>query len=271
MKYLKEFILFLGLLVKQRYMIFQLAKRDFQNRYLASYLGLPWAFIQPCVTLVVMWFVFTVGFKTSTAATGVTFTPWLIIGMIAWNYIAESITGTTGSLLEYSYLIQKVNFRPSIIPIIKIITASFIHLFFIIFAMIFAIGFGYYPTIFWIQLPYYVLCSIVLVTGLGWLFSALNVFVRDIGQIVGVGVQLLFWATPLFWHYSMLGDGKLKYVAYLNPVFYITNGYRETLFSQMWFFEHLRQTIYFWGVAGFLFVFGALIFGKLKPHFADVL
>jgi len=270
MKYFKDLISFFTLLVKQRYMIFQLTKRDFQSKYLASYLGLPWAFIQPGVTIAVMWFVFSVGFKTSKVDTGVVFTPWLIIGMIAWNFIIESINGATSSLLEYSFLIKKVYFRPSIIPLIKILTALIIHTFFIFIAMFFAIIYGYYPTLYWLQIFYYLLCSVVLVLGIGWLTSALNVFVRDIGQAVGVVLQLLFWSTPIFWHFSIL-EGNLRFLAYLNPVFYIINGYRESLFSQMWFFEHLRLTAYFWFVALFFFVFGALVFSRLKKHFADVL
>jgi len=269
-RYIKEFFLFIEIIARQRYMIMQLARRDFKNKYLASYVGLPWAFIQPAVTILVMWFVFAVGFKTSNLNTGEPFTAWLIIGMAAWNFINETLSSSTGSLIEYSYLIKKVYFRPSIIPLIKILTALIIHSFFILVAAIVAFVYGYYPSLYWIQLPYYLIAAVVLIVGIGWVTSSLTVFVRDVEKFISVGMQILFWATPVFWHQSRL-EGNLKFIAYLNPFFYIVNGYRESLFNQSWFFEHQFLTVYFWGITGFFFIFGAMLFRSLKPHFADVL
>lgn len=270
MKYFKDFISFIDTIIKQRYMIFQLTKRDFQSKYLASYLGLPWAFIQPMVSILVIWFVVSIGFKSGSVGMGVPYGPWLICGMIPWFFLSETIVSSAGSLMEYSYLIKKVYFRPSIIPVIKILTALVIHLFFIVIIGIFSIVYGYYPSIYWLQLPYYLIASIILVLGICWFNSAVTVFVRDVGQLIGVIIQMVFWATPIMWHYSM-ADGNLKYLVYYNPFFYIVNGYRGTFFDRVWFFNDMFQTLYFWGIAGFFFIFGAVVFSKLKPHFADVL
>ena len=270
MKYIKDFLSILSVLVKQRYLIFQLSKRDFQNKYLASYIGLPWAFIQPGVTILIMWFVFTRGFKVGSADANIPFAPWLICGMVPWFFISETITGTTNSLIEYSYLIKKIYFRASIIPLIKIFTALIIHGFFILLMTGFAISNEYTPNVYWIQIFYYLLATIILLTGIGWLTSSMTVFVRDVGQFVNVTVQILFWATPIFWQYSKL-EGNWRLIVYLNPFFYIINGYRETFFGKVWFWEHLRSTLYFWGLTAFIIILGALIFKRLRPHFADVL
>ncbi len=270
MKYIKDLISFIKIIIKQRYVIFQLTKRDFQNKYLASYLGLPWAFIQPAVTILVMWVVVSLGFKAGPTNTGVPFGPWLVCGLVPWFFISDSILGGTGALMEYSYLIKKIYFRPSIIPIIKILTALVIHLFFIAVLAVFAIGYGYNPGIYWLQVPYYLFATIILVLGICWFTASVTVFMRDMGQLVGVTMQIFFWVTPIIWHESML-QGKLRYMIYMNPFSYITNGYRESFFNQGWFFENLTLTIYFWCIAGFFFVFGAIIFSRLKPHFADVL
>ncbi len=270
MGYLKSLLSFIETIITQRHVILQLTRRDFQNRYLASYLGLAWVFLQPAVSIFVIWFIFSVGFRTTRQTSGEPFTAWLIIGIIAWNFISEAIPGATSSLVEYSYLIKKVFFRSSIIPLIKIISAFGIHVFFVVVAALFAIGYGYWPTWYWFQLPYYMLCSLTLIVGVGWLFSSLAVFARDVEKIVSVGMQLGFWATPVFWNFSQLPE-HLRVVAYANPFFYVVNGYRESLLGRTWFFEHSYQTLYFWGVAAFLFIVGAMVFGKLKPHFADVL
>jgi lipopolysaccharide transport system permease protein/teichoic acid transport system permease protein len=120
------------------------------------------------------------------------------------------------------------------------------------------------------QFFYYLFCLTVLALGLGWAVSALNVFIRDIGQIVGVILQIGFWATPIFWDIQIMPE-DIRFMFKLNPMFYIIQGYRESFIYFSPFWNHPFQTLYFWGVTLFLFVIGALIFQKLKPQFADAL
>jgi ABC-type polysaccharide/polyol phosphate export permease len=264
------FFLFLLSIWQNKYLILKLAQRDFKNRYLGSYLGLPWAFIQPLVTILVMWFVISFGLKAGNVAEGVPFGLWLVAGLIPWFFISEAILSSTGSLMEYAFLMKNIVFRPSIIPLIKVITALVIHSFFIVLIMIFAVAYGFKPSLHWIQLIYYLFCAIVLVTGINWLTSSFMVFIRDTSQAVGVIMQLLFWATPIIWTYAIVPPRFLP-IFKLNPFFYIVEGYRETFIYHTWFFEHYNQTAYFWVVTTFLFVVGAISFKKLKPHFMDVL
>ncbi len=266
----KIFFDFIVTLYKMRQALFELTKRDFITKYIASYIGIYWAFLQPFISIFVMWFVFTFGFKPGKILDSTPFIPWLICGMIPWFFLTEAINGATRSLLDYSYLITKINFRSSIIPIIKLLTALFLHSIFLAIIVIFAVSYGYTLSYYWLQIPYYILASCVLVMGITWFTSAVTVFVRDMEQIVQVGMQLAFWATPIFWDHSML-TGKLVYIAYLNPFFYIINGYRNTFIHHKWFFEDPMLTAYFWCFSLFFFIFGALVFGRLKPHFADVL
>ncbi len=270
MKILKSLYYFFLSLYQQKHIIVQLVKRDFQNKYLASYIGLPWAFIQPAVSVLVIWFAFSYGLKVGKMESGLPFAPWFLCGMIPWLFISETITTTSHSLIEYAYLIKKTSFKVAIIPFIKIFTALIIHLFFIIIIAIFSVSYGFMPSIFWFQIIYLVFASFILLTGLGWLISSINVFVRDIGPIVTVTISILFWATPIIWPYTML-VGKMKYLALLNPFFYITEGYRYAFLGKAWMFQNIEMTIFFWITTISIFVTGALVFKKLTPHFADVL
>ena len=270
MRYLKSFIAFIYSLYQQKYVIGQLVKRDFQNKYLASYVGLPWAFIQPGVTILVMWFAFTFGLKIKVMDNGLPFVPWFICGLIPWFFISETMTSSSNSLIEYSYLIKKTSFKVAIIPFIKIFTGLIIHLFFILVIAILVMAYGFYPNIYWLQIFYLLIATFVLLTGIGWLISSINVFVRDVGPIVNVVISILFWATPIIWPYSIL-KGNMKYFALFNPFFYITEGYRYAFLQKSWMFQNIEMTIYFWVITGIVFVFGALVFKKLTPHFADVL
>ncbi len=267
---IKSFLAFLQVIYQQRYIIRKLVARDFKKKYLGSYLGLVWAFLQPFSIILALWFVISIGLRGGDLAGGIPFLPWFICAMIPWFFIRDCLSQSSSSLIDYSFLIKKMYFRVGIIPLIKITTAFIIHSFMIIILLVFVLAFGFKPSIYWLQLPYYTLSALVLLIGMGWLSSAIFVFVRDVKQTIDVLLVLFFWLTPIIWPHARL-EGKMRYIIDLNPFFYITNGYRETLIEGKWFFENINLTLYFWFVAIVFFVSGAFIFQKLKPHFADVL
>jgi lipopolysaccharide transport system permease protein/teichoic acid transport system permease protein len=110
----------------------------------------------------------------------------------------------------------------------------------------------------------------MLVLGLGWLTSSLRVFIKDIGQIIGVILQLGFWVTPIFWQINTVPN-KYLYLIYINPVVYLVEGYRNSLINEVWFWESYRFTPYFLVITTCIFIGGAIVFKRLKPHFGDVL
>ena len=106
--------------------------------------------------------------------------------------------------------------------------------------------------------------------GISWLVSALNVFFRDVGEFVGVIVQIGFWATPIFWDLKIMPQ-HLHSIIELNPLCYIIQGYRESFIYFIPFWHHPNQTLYFWSFGLVSLIIGAIVFKKLKPHFADAL
>ena len=102
-------------------MIYKLAKNDFRTKYAGSYLGIIWAFIQPVVTVLVYWFVFEVGFRAGENTLPVPFVLYLIAGIVPWFFFQDGLIGGTNSMLEYSYLVKKVVFQISVLPVVKII------------------------------------------------------------------------------------------------------------------------------------------------------
>jgi lipopolysaccharide transport system permease protein/teichoic acid transport system permease protein len=247
----------------------QLTVRDFKAKYLGSYLGLLWAFIQPLVTILILWFVFQVGFK-SMPVSNCPFILWLIAGIIPWFFFADAVSNTTGSVLEYSYLVKKMVFRVSILPVIKILSAFLIHLFFVLVLLGFFIGFDYRFSLHVLQIPYYLGALIVLIMGISYFTASVVVFLRDISQLVSMFLQFGFWGTPIFWSLNMIPD-KYQFFLKLNPVFYIINGYRDALIYRRWFWESWELTLYFWCITLLIFVTGATVFKRLRPHFADIL
>ena len=252
-----------------RKLIWSLSKNDFKTKYAGSYLGITWAFVQPIITVLVYWFVFQVGFK-SAPVKDFPFVLWLISGMVPWFFFNDALINATNSLIEYSYLVKKVVFKISILPIVKIISALFVHVFFVLFLIgMFAI-YGYYPNIYFIQLIYYSFCVFFLTLGIAYLSSALIIFFKDLGQIISIVLQVGMWMTPILWDYHIMPERYL-WLLKLNPMYYIVEGYRDTFINGVWFWERYNQTIYFWIISFGLFILGNLVFKKLKNHFADVL
>ncbi len=262
----------LGLLrdiIANRKLLWQMTKRDFRQRYLGSYLGILWAFIQPAVTVLIFWFVFQVGFKAA-PVNNFPFILWLVCGMFPWFFLNDSIQSATNSVVESAFLVKKIVFRVELLPIVKIMSALVVHIVFVavLFAM-FAI-YGYGVSIYNLQIVYYFFAMICFSLGLSWLTSSLTVFMRDIGQFVAMILQFGFWCTPIFWNLKMVPE-QFQFLLKLNPAYYLIEGYRQSLIYNEWFWQHVHLTAYFWALTAAVMFIGAWCFKKLRPHFADVL
>ena len=273
---LKKMFSLPGELWNSRRLIWSLSKNDFKTRYAGSYLGIVWAFVQPVITILVYWLVFEKGFSAKPemfkAGVEVPFVVYLTSGLVPWFFFSEAVASSTNALLEYNYLVKKVVFKISILPMIKIIAASFIHVFFVGVLLVIAFIYGYGLSLYTLQLLYYSLCLFILVLALSYTLCSVVVFFRDLSQIVSIGLQLGMWATPIMWSFSRTqGHEVLAFVFKLNPVFYVVNGYRESLFEGVGFWMHPGLTAYFWIFTVVLFILGTIVFKRLKPHFADVL
>ena len=261
-------------LFQSRHLIWKLAKNDFKKRYAGSYLGAVWAMAQPVVTVLMYYLVFDkiFGSKGPELREGVTvpFVLFLTAGLVPWFYFNEALNNGTNALLEYNYLVKKVVFKISVLPIIKIIAATFIHVFFVGVLLVVAAGYGYYPNIYTIQLVYYSLCLFIFVLALCYTTCAVVVFFKDLSQIINIALQIGMWATPILWNLEAL-NSKWVVILKLNPLVYIVNGYRSAIYERQWFFEDFFSTMYFWIVTAVLFGIGTMVFKRLKVHFADVL
>lgn len=269
MDFFSSTINFLKDILRSRKLILELAKRDLKVRYLGSYLGILWAFILPTINILIFWFVFQVGFK-STPVDNFPFILWLLPGIIPWNFFSDSLMGATNSVLDNSYLVKKVVFRVSILPLIRVLSALFVHLFFIAFLFIMFFVYGYKPSIYNLQVFYYLFATVSLVLGLSWITSSLVIFFKDLGHLVAMLLQFGFWLTPIFWTAKTL-PLKYHFLLKLNPVYYIVEGYRETFIYHEWFWQHYKLTLNFWGITMSSLLIGVFLFKKLRPHFADVL
>lgn len=259
-------------LYQSRHLIWKLAKNDFKKRYAGSYMGAVWALAQPVVTVAMYYIVFDklMGNVGGRGTAGVPFVLFLTAGLVPWFYFNEALNNGTNAMREYDYLVKKVVFKISILPIIKIIAATFIHVFFVALLLAVAALYGYYPTIYTVQIVYYSFCLFVFVLALCYATCSIVIFFKDLAQIINIALQIGIWATPILWDMDAAPQ-EWVVVLKMNPLVYIVNGYRSAIYGREWFFSDFFSTMYFWIVTVILFGIGVAVFKRLKVHFADVL
>lgn len=263
------FLKFIRLLSHHRYLIWSMAKREIATQYVGSLLGFVWTFVKPLVVICVFWFVFSVGFKSKPMG-DVPFVVWLTAGLAPWFCFSDIINSSAGVIVGNSHLVKKTLFPPQILPVIKLISGLITHSVFLLILVGLLIIQGMSLSFQNFQFIYYLVGLSLLTLGISWCVSALHVFVRDVGQIVSLVLQVGFWGTPIFWDIKMMSPQIQQWLK-INPVYYIVQGYRESFIAFVPFWEHQIYTIYFWCFTFCTLIGGAYVFRKLKPQFADVL
>lgn len=258
----------------KRKLIMSLAVADFRKRFVGSYFGVAWMFVQPIVTIVIYYLVFQVAFR-AVPPVDEPYVIWFVPGIVPWFFLSEALNHATNCLTEYSYLVKKVVFKVSVLPMVKIISCIFVHGIFIVIMVISYLIYGKMPSVYWLQAFYYTFCLFVLLIGVSFITSSITVLFRDMAQIVNIALQFGIWATPIMWHPHMEQfKGMLDpyiWILKINPMYYIVEGYRASFIDHIGFWELPGDTLYFWCFTGIVFIIGLKLFKKLKPHFADVL
>lgn len=257
-------------LYQSRRLIWKLSKNDFKKRYAGSYMGAVWAMVQPVVTVAMYYVVFELVMPGTSRTDEAPFVLFLTAGLVPWFFFNEAWNNGTNALREYDYLVKKVVFKISILPVIKVIAATFIHVFFVLVLLVVAALYGYYPSVYTLQLFYYSACLFVFVLGLSFMTCAIVVFFKDLSQIINIILQIGIWATPILWDIDGLPQRWVTVVK-INPLVYIVEGYRSSIYRHEWFFKDFFSTMYFWIATVVMFGIGAAVFKRLKVHFADVL
>ncbi len=253
----------------RRQLIWTLALSDFKKKFVGSYLGIFWMFMQPIVSIVIYYFVFQIGFK-SNPVKDMPYILWLMPGIIPWFFFNDTLQSGVSTLISYKHLVKKMVFRIDILPIMKVISSLIFHLIFIYILIVVFLLFGEKPSLWWFQSMYYLICNVVLVLGLVYLTSAINVFVKDMGQVVSIFLQFGFWIAPIMWDMSMMPE-KIHWILRLNPFTYIVDGFRDCFVYHVGFWTKPVWGIYFWVLTCIVFGGGIKLFKKMKPHFADII
>lgn len=259
-------------LFAQKSLINQFTRREITIRYKGSYLGMVWSFITPLMMLTIYTFVFSVIFKarwgTSVETSKVEFALLLLSGLLVFNIISEVFSKAPSLITSNSNYVKKVVFPLEILPIVTLGSALFqalISFLILIVALILLMGvFNWTALLFPIILFPFLLFTL----GVSWFLASLGVYIRDIGQIIGVILPALMFMSPIFYPISVIPK-EFQFLYWLNPISYVVEDTRRTVvWGQL---PHWDWIIIGTIIGSIVAVLGYLWFKKTRKGFADVL
>jgi ABC-2 type transport system permease protein len=193
-----------------------LAVTDFKLRFFGSVLGYLWQLMRPLMLFGVLYTVFSLFFEVGDE---VRFFPIsLLLGIVLFNFMAESTTGSVRSLVARENLVRKIEFPRLAVPMATVLTALFNLALNLLPVFIFLIAAGGRPRWGWLELPFLVVLLVLFASGLAMLLSALFVRYRDVEPIWDVALQLLFYGSPVLYTLQMVAEKTSPAVAHLLAV-----------------------------------------------------
>jgi lipopolysaccharide transport system permease protein len=262
--------LFLRNLVERRSLLFQLVRRDFQQRYVGSAAGWLWGIIHPLVLLLSYTFVFSICLKQKpgTDPLSQNYPLFLVAGLLPWLLFSETVTRSSSSLIEQAALITKTVFPAEIVPLAIFLSSLVSHLIAITLVVIGAAVVLRTLSPALVLLPLMTLLLGLFAVGIGWIASSLQVYLRDTAQVLTVALTFWFWLTPIFISEDKFPQ-RLRFLITANPLAYIVRAYRELLLG-----VHVPPLGDVAIAAAFCiatFFAGGMFFRYMKRGFADVL
>lgn len=254
-----------------RKQILKLAKSDLIKTYRRSALGWSWAIIKPAVMIFVYWFAFSFGLRQGGDVSGYPFFLWLIAGMVPWFYISEMLGQGTECICKNRYLVTKMKFPVSTIPTFTSISKFTVHLILVAMMLVIFIVMGYPPTIYLLQLPFYMLCLFLFFTGWALFASSIATVSADFTNLVKSFTTALFWLSGILWNVDLMEAQWIKTLFAWNPITYLTTGYRNCLVEQVWFFEEPEKFVPFLIVLIVMWMLGIASYHKVRKEMPDVL
>ncbi len=215
-----------------RELIGQLIRRNVLGRYRGSSLGVAWSFLLPLLMLAVYTFVFGVVFQARWPHAGnpsmLGFALTLYAGLLIYGLFAETLGAAPNLIIANPNYVKKVVFPLEILPFCSL-GASFVHFLIgvavlLLFAAVFTHGIS--PTLYWF--PVVLLPLLMLTVGLAWFLASLGVYLRDIGQLIGVLLQVLMFLSPIFYSLEQVPPG-FRAAMQFNPLTPLVQNARHTL------------------------------------------
>lgn len=237
-------------------------KKEIRGKYKGSFLGVLWSFLNPLLSVIVYAIIFPYIMRMSMDH----YLIYLITGIIPWTFFTMSINVGMVSVLVNANIIKKVYFPRIILPISSVTSALVNFLISLIIVCVFVLFSGIGFSINLLFLPIVVVIQYILMLGITFILSAIDLYFRDIENIMIFMLNMLFYATPILYTPSIFPE-KLRWIINLNPMAHLINAYRDIFYYKV--MPNLGGLGIVFLVSVVIFFFGYKIFEKLQKGFAE--
>lgn len=239
-------------------------KKDVGGKYKNSFLGVLWSFVNPLLQILVYAIVFPLIMRNNQPH----YTLFLCSALIPWTFFSAAITRSSFTMIENGNIIKKVYFPREILPISVVTSEAVTFVISTIIIIAFAVFEGVGFSIYLLFYPLVLLVQYVLLIGISLIVSSITVFVRDLQHIIGVLMQLLFYATPIVYAASSIPE-NFSWILKFNPMTYMIDGYRCMFYSHT--MPDVKALLMVLALGVIVCIVGYMIFNKLQKRFAEEL
>jgi lipopolysaccharide transport system permease protein len=242
-----------------------LAWRDVSVRYKQTVVGIGWAIIQPVMTMVIFTIIF--GKFAKLPSDGIPYPLFSFCALLPWNYFAQSLSGSSDSLVGASNLITKVYFPRLVIPLSRVFAGlvDFAISFVILLGLM--VWYRVFPGLLVFILPLFIFVAMFTALGLGLWLTALNVKYRDVRFVVPFLVQFWLYASPVAYSTSLVPE-KWRWLYGLNPMVGVIEGFRWALLGKA--APNFEMMFASFSIVLVMLVSGLFYFRKMEQTFADI-
>ncbi|MEW6372025.1 MAG: ABC transporter permease [Pseudomonadota bacterium] len=255
---------------RYRFFILSSIQTELRTKFIRSRLGGLWMILNPLAQVVI--FAFVLSAVLSAKLQGVdnryAYAIYLMSGTLGWSLFAEIVNRCLTLFIDNGNILKKLAFPKIALPLV-VVGSALVNNLLLLLAILAIFGvLGHPPGLALLWLPVLMLVAIVLALGLGLLFGVLNVFIRDVGQVVPVLMQFLYWFTPVVYMVHIIPEQYRAWLS-LNPLIPLITGYHDVMLY--------NRTPEWSGLAGTFLIglvlsgFSLVIFRKASPEMVDQL
>lgn len=245
-------------------------KNDFKARFVRSKIGGLWMVLHPLAMVLIYALILGSLLKARLpdVSSAYAYPIYLTSGILAWTIFTDSISRSLTLFIDNGNLIKKVAFPKLILPVIAAGTVALNSLVLLLAIFVVYAFLGHFPGVQALWLPVLFFVTLILGMSIGLILGVLNVFMRDIGQVVPVILQFWFWLTPIVYTISIIPEAYQHWFAY-NPMTHIVAAFQDVLlYNRAIDLQHLSVFV---GVAFLLLILGLFMYKKAAPEMVDQL
>lgn len=239
-------------------------QKELRGKYKKSFLGIFWSFLNPLLQLAVYAFIFPIILKNNQE----NYLMFLFVALIPWTFFTTAVTQGTNTVVQNGNVVKKVYFPRSILPISVVTSGAINFLISTIIIIIFAIVTGLGITQYILFYPLILIVQYLITLGIVLILSSITVYLRDLQHIIGVFLQVLFYATPIVYATDSI-PSKYSFILTLNPMSHVITAYRDIFYNQQT--PNLQILVILFIIGILICVIGYAIFSKLEKRFAEEL